>query len=123
VAIVVENGEGVVVYDVDTGRERALSASSVEKFYLESKRIKAIYLSKFLTEEEKNCIKSQVERLLKKNPSYDYTFSSGEDKLYCLEFVQVVLRNCRILKKLKPLVKSLRGKELPLDYFRTISFQ
>lgn len=42
----------------------------------------------------------EVKKLYEENPPYDYSFSTGEDRLYCLEFVKVVLKHCNLEGKL-----------------------
>ena len=106
VALVVKENGKAMVYDVDTGRKRALDFSPLGKFYLESKSLEVISLSRFLNKKEKNCIVKQVERLFNENPSYDYTFTSGENRLYCAEFVKDVFKDCHLLEKLKKAGKN-----------------
>lgn len=115
VGIVIREGDRVRVYDVDTGRERALSSSSFEEFFLQSKELWLLPLSRVLTDDEKSCVKAEVKKLFKKNPAYDYTFSEGEESLYCLEFLQLVISRCGLKEKVErlsreyPQIKKLTG--------------
>jgi len=113
VGLVIKTANGIRVYDMQPGRYRPLAFSTFEKFFYGSKRLEIIFFSKFLTKQEKKCIIREVQYFYNKKPKYDYTFSRGEDKLFCLEFVYLVLKRCKLIKKFKKVYKSSK-------YFRML---